>query len=507
MNSNYGKTGTSFNNLDFDLGLRSNRSRSLNEQKNKSNPLSYTYTSSSSQSKPISTMPSWQPGKPSWTHQPAPSHTGATRTELGGTTSMVGDIFGKSWNSAAPTSSGSGAAIGIVNRSPNLFGDLLSSALGQNKTSSNAPLKSAPPVKSSFPMGGMADSLPKTNSSSVKSGQSPGKFSTASAGNSAGYGNSGMNKSSSLNSNSKVGAPSMRSMGGIGGGVGVGVSSNKDPFGSLVDFGSKPMGGEGLNSAAKTKSTAAEDVAFGNFQNASKPNSSASTFSSANSNPMASNSASVLKMDNFTSKNQIPAQPASADSFDMFFSSSSAAGGTSTATSDAQEFSGRDDWGFDSQFGGHDGGSTTELEGLPPPPAGVSASTAKAKGLDNYKHGQYADAIKWLSWAEVLLEKVGETSGVMEVLACRASCYKEVGEYKKAVADCTKVLDHEGKNVAVLVQRALLYESMEKYRLGAEDLRTVMKLDPGNRVARSTIHLSFHFHEKRILHFVPSFVL
>ena len=51
-----------------------------------------------------------------------------------------------------------------------------------------------------------------------------------------------------------------------------------------------------------------------------------------------------------------------------------------------------------------------------------------------------------------------------------------------------QVLAHDGENVAVLVQRALLYESMEKYKLGAEDLRTVMKLDPGNRVARSTIH-------------------
>jgi len=358
---------------------------------------------------------------------------------------MVGDIFGKSWNSAAPASSGSGAAVGIVNKSPNLFGDLVSSALGQNKSGTNAPLKSAPPVKSSFSMGGMTDSLPKTNSSSVKSGgaawgssQSPGNFSTASTGSSAGYGSSGMNKSSSLNLNSNVGGPSMRSMGGIGGGVGVGMSLNKDPFGSLVDFGSKPMGGGGLNSAAKTKSVAAEDF-FGDFQNASKPNSSASAFSSANSNPMASNSASVPKMDNFTSQNQTPAQPASADSFDMFFSSSSAAVDTGTVTSDAQEFSGGDDWGFDSQFGGHDGGSTTELEGLPPPPVGVSASTAQAKGLDNYKQGQYADAIKWLSWAEVLLGKAGETSGVMEVLTCRASCYKEVGEYKKAVADCTKV--------------------------------------------------------------------
>lgn len=51
-----------------------------------------------------------------------------------------------------------------------------------------------------------------------------------------------------------------------------------------------------------------------------------------------------------------------------------------------------------------------------------------------------------------------------------------------------QVLEQDGKNVSVLVQRALLYESMEKYKLGAEDLRTVMKIDPGNRVARSTVH-------------------
>ncbi|KAJ4897915.1 Uncharacterized protein Rs2_24709 [Raphanus sativus] len=32
------------------------------------------------------------------------------------------------------------------------------------------------------------------------------------------------------------------------------------------------------------------------------------------------------------------------------------------------------------------------------------------------------------------------------------------------------VLEHNKKNVTILVQRALLYESMEKYKLGAEDL-------------------------------------
>ncbi|GMP97173.1 hypothetical protein CsSME_00045536 [Camellia sinensis var. sinensis] len=72
------------------------------------------------------------------------------------------------------------------------------------------------------------------------------------------------------------------------------------------------------------------------------------------------------------------------------------------------------------------------------PPTGVSASAAKNKGMDNYKQGKYADAIKWLSWAVILLEKTCDGAASMEVLSSRASCYKEVGEYKKAVVDCTK---------------------------------------------------------------------
>lgn len=51
-----------------------------------------------------------------------------------------------------------------------------------------------------------------------------------------------------------------------------------------------------------------------------------------------------------------------------------------------------------------------------------------------------------------------------------------------------QVLEHDSTNVTVLLQRALLYESTEKYKLGAEDLRAVLKMDPGNRLAKSTIH-------------------
>ncbi|CBI22961.3 unnamed protein product, partial [Vitis vinifera] len=444
MNSNYGKTTNSqrgggsvpLNNYQFDFGLGSSRSRPLNDQKQQS---SHSSSFSAPQSHP------WQPNKPSWTHQPAPTQT--TRSGPSG--------------------------IGIVDKNPNLFGDLVGSALG--KVNSNVPLKNSTPVsaqstKSPYSMGNLADSLPKTGNS-AKSGGNWGNSE-----NFGGY-SSGYNNSS-----------------------GVGMTSKKDPFGSLVDFGSKPMGS--LNSASKGSKVNSRDEAFGDFQNAPKSSASAfpsSSFPTNNSNSMGSSSGFDPKMDSFGiptqdfgSQNQPPVQTSNVDPLDMLFASSASAGTGPTGSERVgeQQFSEGDDWGLDSDFGGgHDnGGTTTELEGLPPPPAGVTAASAKSKGLDNHKQGQYADAIKWLSWAVVLLEKAGDDAGTMEVLTCRASCYKEVGEYKKAVADCSKVLEHDEKNVSVLVQRALLYESIEKYKLGAEDLRTVLKFDPGNRVARSTIH-------------------
>ncbi|PPS20567.1 hypothetical protein GOBAR_AA00030 [Gossypium barbadense] len=473
MSSNYGKGSSgSLKSFDFDLGLGSGRPKSLNDQKNKTTSSFLSYSSATS----APSKPAWEPNKPSWTHQPAPNQ--ASQAAISGPTSMVGDIFGKSWSSSGGNSSG----IGIVNKNPNLFGDLVSSALGQGKSNSNSnvPLKNANPTpnsssKNTYSMGNLVDSLPKT---------------------------------------------SMKSMaGGAGGGGKSGIGS-KDPFGSLVDFSSKPSGTLNSGSNKGNKANVAHD-AFGDFQNASKPSTTAfpsSSFSAFEDFQNASKPSTMafpssgfgstsnkkdsgLNMDNFGmpaknvgSQSQTSVQSSGGDPLDMFFSSSSASGGSAQASGGGggQQFSEVDDWGLDSEFGGagggNNGGSTTELEGLPPPPAGVTASSAKSKGIDNQKQGQYADAIKWLSWAVVLLEKTNDESGTMEVLSCRASCYKEVGEYKKAVADCSKVLEHDESNVSVLVQRALLYESMEKYKLGAEDLRTVLKIDPGNRIARSTVH-------------------
>ncbi|GAA0168218.1 hypothetical protein LIER_22984 [Lithospermum erythrorhizon] len=491
MNSNYGKSNSSSGSLgsfDFDLGLNSGRSRPLNDQKGNSNTTSYMYTSSQSR---VNTS-SGGPNRLAWTHQAAaPAAQMGWGASLAGPTSMVGDIFGKSWGStggvkAAPPPVAAASSIGMAKKDPNLFGDLVNSALGQNKGGiggggGNAPLKNANPAgnKNVFSVGGMADSLPKSGASggSWGSNDSFGSFTSGYSGN-QGSGSSNVNLSGGTLKDPKLGS-------------GIGMKTNQDPFGNLVNMSAKPSGGMNIGSKANNNSSATNDP-FGAFQDAGKTSGSAfpSSATSNNSAMGSSTSGAYSKMDDFGAFNtssQTPVQPGSNDFDALFASSTASAGGTAKASEglDTQQFEGGDDWGF---HGSDDTSGTTELEGLPPPPAGVSGSMAKTKGMDNYKGGQFADAIKWLSWAVILLEKAGDDAGTTDVLSNRASCYKEVGEYKKAVADCSKILEQNGDNVDVLVQRALLYESMEKYKLGAEDLRKVMNLDPSNRVARSTIH-------------------
>ncbi|KAM0954405.1 putative tetratricopeptide-like helical domain superfamily [Dioscorea sansibarensis] len=445
MNSQRGSSasGGSFSNYQFDFGLAGAGSAS-------SQPL-----------RPSS--------KPSWTHQPAPS--AAPRPTLVTSPSMVGDIFGKSWTSSSSSAS---SGIGIPTSNPNLFSDLLGPALGSSRASSNTPLIS---TKNSFSTGSLSDSLPKHTappSTTASAAAAPMRPTWGSAENLGGFGVS-------------KGAGQGQPMRPAAGAAGFAMNSKKaDPFGSLLDFGSMNSNKSSMASAKpKVASSGGNGSGFGSFQTAN-PSKKDDFGSFGNANPP--------KPVNFgippPSQKPAPAKAAGADPLDMFFSASAPASPAPAEVSGSEPFSEMNDWDLGSEFGGNDGGggTTTELEGLPPPPPGVSASGAKTKGLDNYKQGQYADAIKWLSWAVALLEKSGDNASTIEVLSCRASCYKEVGEYKKAVTDCSKVLENDEKNVAVLLQRALLYESTEKYRLAAEDLRMVLKIDPGNRLAKSTIH-------------------
>ncbi|KAL0393291.1 UNVERIFIED_CONTAM: hypothetical protein Sradi_2551900 [Sesamum radiatum] len=468
MKSSYGKSNDktgSINAFDFDLGLGSGRAKSMNDLRNPtSSYTSTTYTYTSSQHKPNTTS-SWtyQPNKPVWTHQPASSAQSGWAGSSSGPTSMVGDIFGKSWDSSFRSGS-SASSIGILNsNNPNLFADLLSTGTGQKKNSNNVPLKNAAPAGSqnTFSMRNVANSLPKTGYSGRNSGMLG-----SNAGNSSGNVNLGGNYSKSPN----LGGPSMKSMAGSGVGGG-GIGSSKDPFGSLVDFGSKPP--SGMNSASKDsdKSGLGNNSFTGSQSTASKASGSSLSsggFSGSINDPLGSTSKPsgsslssgsvneplrVFGFPNNLSENQSQPskQTSGVNDFDALFSSTSGGGTTS------QQFSEGGDWGMNSEFGGgNDTGGTTELEGLPP----------------------------HLPVLLLLLRRIR-----VWIITSRASllmlsngCLGPLFFLRRLV------LQHDGKNVAVLVQRALLYESMEKYKLGTEDLRTVMNLDPGNSVARSTIH-------------------
>ncbi|CAL9133383.1 unnamed protein product [Musa textilis] len=468
----------SFDTYQFDFGLggstRSSASRPLKGQK------SSPYANPAAASR--ATTPAWshQPSRPSWTPAAPSVVTGAARSGnlSNASVSMVGDIFGKTWASAAPPPSAS-SGIGIPKSDPNLFGDLVGSALGQGRSgSSNVPLKSATP-RNAFSMGNLSDSLPRSTTTTTTA---------ASAANNTPMRPSSWGSADLLGNSSSFAQPDPKirtAMGGDGQPMGSvtgvrPVTAKSDPFDSLIGFGTKlstkaPMSSVNSSNVSSGKAVA-DDFPFGAFENINSTK----------------NVHIMTQGQSFSAPP--PPQPTASrkngtDPLDMFFSSPAPAAGVAPESSVSQQFSEINDWDLGSEFGGHETcGPTTELEGLPPPPAGITAPAASTKGLDNYKQGQFADAIKWLSWAMVLLEKSGDNDSLSEVLSCRASCYKEVGEYKKAVADCSKMLDKDTTNVPMLVQRALLYESMEKYKLGAEDLRMVLKIDPGNRLARSTIH-------------------
>jgi hypothetical protein len=228
------------------------------------------------------------------------------------------------------------------------------------------------------------------------------------------------------------------------------TGQQKDPFGSIDPFAAKP----GSMNVAKQANSVKPDQGFGAFQGVNSSTAAGfGNFQSADAGFGAFQSTGAAKPSSFTpppAPASMPTPAAAAvnsgmDPLDNLFASTTGAptaAAASNGASGGDMFGEMDGWvDVEADFGaGDSGGTTTELDGLPPPPSGLTVSAAKAKGMDTYKGGQYADAIKWLSWAVVLIEKSGKDADIVEVLSSRASSYKEVGEYKKAIADCSKVL-------------------------------------------------------------------
>ncbi|CAA2985390.1 cullin-1 isoform X1 [Olea europaea subsp. europaea] len=604
MNSSHGKDDKrsgSMDAFDFDLSIGTGRPESLNDQgKQTSSGSPTSFKHSFPYSKPSTT--------PAWTHKPLNPVQSSGSGSLSGSTSKVGDISGKSWNSSTPMSSG-GSDMGIVNsKNGDIFADLvvLSSSIGGgdvNLSGNTTKISNlgGPSMKSmagssgmssnkdpsgsfveliSKPTGGMksenkgseksgledefgvfkhaADSLPKIDSSVNHGGRSGTNVNNSSGTmnrdrsyrKSSSIGGRYVNLSGNIAESSNLGGPSMKSMAGSSG-----MSSNKDPLESLIDF--KPTGGVKSENKGSEKSGLEDE--FGVFKHAadSLPKIDSSVNHGGRSGTNANNSSGTTNRDrSYRKSSSIGGRDVyligniaenkgsekggledefgvfkhAADSLPKIDSSVNHGERSGTNANNSSGTTNRDrSYRKSSSIGGRDvnligniakssnlggpsmksmvgssgmrnkdpfgslvdfirkqtggvksdnkGSEKSGLEdefgvfknaapktsGLPfsssafpttnsnPQSVGVNdvdaffssgGGTNQSQGFESqlFSGGGDWGAIEWLFWFVVILSKAIDDDGTAEVLTCRASCSKEVGEYKKAVANCVKVL-------------------------------------------------------------------
>ncbi|KAH8954848.1 hypothetical protein BDL97_08G102900 [Sphagnum fallax] len=375
------------------------------------------------------------------------------------------DLTGRSWGQI-PTSKSVTGIPGIATSSKeDVFGDLLGGALGR----SSGPLKQQNSAPSGLHgVGNLKSSLPESRAETAKKTPAPPAVSS---------GRSSFSYTAMFNNPppAKQASPEPFSMGAKS-------QSKVDPFAGL-SF-SKPSSGPIGASGPKTDPFAPSVDPFvfaSNSQTKAQPQSSRAP----SSRPAASG---IDQFSTLFGSGKSSVSRAREDPLEAMLSSSQAP--SIAKASDPVH----DGWGEVFGAAAHSNsfeneGVTTELEGLGPPPAGVTGSAAYQKGNTFYKEGQFPNAIKWLSWAMELLQKEGVNNATLsEVITCRVSCYKEIGEYKKALADCTMACEMDEGSVEKLMQRAHLYESMEKYKLSVSDLKKVLKIEPGHRMATLTLN-------------------
>ena len=334
---------------------------------------------------------------------------------VGGTSSFLGqnqaqskgvDLSGKSWSQSPASKLATAGIAGVIPSSKeDVFGDLLGSALGR----SSGPLKQQAPASSSgsFGLGNLNTSLPETAKEPVRQTKpaKPAPFSYASM-----WGRPAQ-------------PPAQKPASKV-------QPKGTDPFADIT----KPSNGA---PKAEPFTGLSDPFMFGSKAQANPPP-QASRASSGDPFGafMGSNSAVNDQFGSMFNSGKPTVSKVSEDPLEKLLNS----GGPASKSAHAHEGWG-DAFGSAAESNSFENeGATTELEGLGSAPAGVTGSAAFQKGSTFYKEGQFPNAIKWFSWALELLQKEKGSKGTLiDVLTRRISCYKEIGEYKKAIADCTMV--------------------------------------------------------------------
>ena len=86
-----------------------------------------------------------------------------------------------------------------------------------------------------------------------------------------------------------------------------------------------------------------------------------------------------------------------------------------------------------------------------------------------------------------MAEKDKDRDVMIASLSNRANCYAQHHNYKKVIADATRVLEMDPKHVKALIRRGLAYEATEKYKLGLADMREAQAVSGGSPVISQAI--------------------
>lgn len=104
----------------------------------------------------------------------------------------------------------------------------------------------------------------------------------------------------------------------------------------------------------------------------------------------------------------------------------------------------------------------------------------KEEGNAYFKSGSMEKAIVSYTKAIEALPAADHVEGSV-FYSNRAACYKNLGDYKSVVADCTSALQINATNWKAQMRRGFAYEALEKYELALDDLR---KCGPWSAEAR-----------------------
>lgn len=114
------------------------------------------------------------------------------------------------------------------------------------------------------------------------------------------------------------------------------------------------------------------------------------------------------------------------------------------------------------------------------------AQVAKEAGNAHFKAGEIESAIDcYTESIDVSPEDALQERSVF--FANRSACYSRLGQHRDVVSDCDAALDLQPGYVKALLRRAQAYEALDDPTSALADMKKVVEVDPGAKVAAAAV--------------------